>query len=187
MGDRDDYILFSGGAPGAEMAFGENAERLGIEEVNFAFEGHVHVRTPRPAHPQPRRAEGRRRQPRLRLEADEPPLHGRADDPQGAAVDLVSGQPRPGDLRDRRGAAGSHRQGRHRLGRRVRQAVQQAAVRLRSGPRSLVRLEGRRLGRPAPPASPSSATRTSPAPARGTSPTTARRRSPRCSTAASER
>ena len=45
MGDRDDYILFSGGAPGAEMAFGETAERLGIEEVNFAFEGHVHVRT----------------------------------------------------------------------------------------------------------------------------------------------
>ena len=39
MGDRDDYILFSGGAPGAERAFGENAERLGIEEVNFAFEG----------------------------------------------------------------------------------------------------------------------------------------------------
>ena len=45
MTDRGDYILFSGGAPGAEMAFGENAERLGIEEVNFAFEGHVHVRT----------------------------------------------------------------------------------------------------------------------------------------------
>ena len=45
MGDRGDYILFSGGAPGAEMAFGENAERLSIEEVNFAFEGHVHVRT----------------------------------------------------------------------------------------------------------------------------------------------
>ena len=45
MADRDDYILFSGGAPGAEMAFGEYAERLGIEEVNFAFEGHVHQRT----------------------------------------------------------------------------------------------------------------------------------------------
>jgi hypothetical protein len=45
VGDRDDYILFSGGAPGAERAFGENAERLGIEEVNFAFEGHVHQRT----------------------------------------------------------------------------------------------------------------------------------------------
>ena len=34
---------------------------------------------------------------------------------------------------DRRDPAGSHRQGRHRLGRRVRQAVQQAAVRLRPG------------------------------------------------------
>ena len=45
MIERDEYILFSGGAPGAEMAFGENAERLGIEEVNFAFEGHAHVRT----------------------------------------------------------------------------------------------------------------------------------------------
>ena len=44
MIDRDEYILFSGGAPGAEMAFGETAERLGIEEVNFAFEGHVHQR-----------------------------------------------------------------------------------------------------------------------------------------------
>ena len=43
--DRDDYILFSGGAPGAEAEFGANAERFGIEEVNFAFEGHVHVRT----------------------------------------------------------------------------------------------------------------------------------------------
>ena len=33
-------ILFSGGAPGAETAFGECAERHGIEEVNFTFEGH---------------------------------------------------------------------------------------------------------------------------------------------------
>ncbi|HEY8551611.1 MAG TPA: hypothetical protein VIL35_16750 [Vicinamibacterales bacterium] len=43
--NREDYILFSGGAPGAEAEFGANAERLGIEEVNFAFEGHSHVRT----------------------------------------------------------------------------------------------------------------------------------------------
>ena len=35
-----DYILFSGGARGAEAVFGSNAERLGIEEVNFTFEGH---------------------------------------------------------------------------------------------------------------------------------------------------
>jgi len=33
-------ILFSGGAPGAEAAFGACAERFGGEEVNFTFEGH---------------------------------------------------------------------------------------------------------------------------------------------------
>ena len=37
-------ILFSGGARGAEAAFGASAERLGIEEVNFTFEGHQIVR-----------------------------------------------------------------------------------------------------------------------------------------------
>jgi hypothetical protein len=35
-----DSILFSGGAPGAEAEFGALAERLGIDEVNFTFEGH---------------------------------------------------------------------------------------------------------------------------------------------------
>ena len=38
-------ILFSGGAPGAEAAFGEAAERHGVEEVNFTFEGHRMTRT----------------------------------------------------------------------------------------------------------------------------------------------
>ncbi len=33
-------ILFSGGAPGAEAAFGSCAERHGVEEVNFTFDGH---------------------------------------------------------------------------------------------------------------------------------------------------
>jgi hypothetical protein len=41
---RDDYILFSGGAAGAEAEFGASAERKGIEEVNFTFEGHARVR-----------------------------------------------------------------------------------------------------------------------------------------------
>ena len=40
-----DSILFSGGAPGAEAAFGESAQQFGIEEVNFTFEGHKMVRT----------------------------------------------------------------------------------------------------------------------------------------------
>ena len=39
-----DSILFSGGAPGAEAEFGACAERRGIEEVNFTFEGHNIVR-----------------------------------------------------------------------------------------------------------------------------------------------
>jgi hypothetical protein len=43
--NREDVILFSGGAPGAEAEFGVCAERFGIEEVNFGFEGHVSERT----------------------------------------------------------------------------------------------------------------------------------------------
>jgi hypothetical protein len=37
-------IVYSGGAPGAEAAFGESAERCGVEEVNFTFDGHHDVR-----------------------------------------------------------------------------------------------------------------------------------------------
>src|SRR6202158_5184906 len=33
-------MLFSGGAPGAEAEGGACAERHGVEEVNFTFEGH---------------------------------------------------------------------------------------------------------------------------------------------------
>ncbi len=41
---KEDFILFSGGAKGAEAEFGANAERHGLEEVNFTFEGHGIVR-----------------------------------------------------------------------------------------------------------------------------------------------
>ena len=40
----EDCILYSGAAPGAEAAFGAAAERKGIEEVNFTFEGHNDAR-----------------------------------------------------------------------------------------------------------------------------------------------
>jgi hypothetical protein len=40
-----DSILFSGGAPGAEAAFGEYAQEFGVEEVNFTFEGRKMERT----------------------------------------------------------------------------------------------------------------------------------------------
>ena len=42
---REDVILFSGGAQGAEAEFGACAERFGIEEVNFSFDGHKPGRT----------------------------------------------------------------------------------------------------------------------------------------------
>lgn len=42
---REDVILFSGGAVGAEDAFGACAEQFGIEEVNFSFDGHKPART----------------------------------------------------------------------------------------------------------------------------------------------
>ena len=35
-----DFILFSGGAPGAEAEFGRMAEKYGLQEVTFTFEGH---------------------------------------------------------------------------------------------------------------------------------------------------
>ena len=41
----EDCILFSGAANGAEAAFGAAAERHGIAEVNFTFEGHNDART----------------------------------------------------------------------------------------------------------------------------------------------
>ena len=42
--NREDCVLFSGAAGGAEAEFGMAAERHGIEEVNFTFEGHKEAR-----------------------------------------------------------------------------------------------------------------------------------------------
>ncbi len=42
---RDRCILYSGAAAGAEAEFGAAAERYGIEEVNFTFEGHNDARS----------------------------------------------------------------------------------------------------------------------------------------------
>jgi len=40
-----DYTLFSGAAKGAEAAFGAAAERYGVAEINYTFEGHADART----------------------------------------------------------------------------------------------------------------------------------------------
>src|SRR5689334_9568196 len=45
MMNARDCILFSGGAGGAEAEFGACAERHGIEEVNFTFDGHKIARS----------------------------------------------------------------------------------------------------------------------------------------------
>ena len=41
MTDRSEITLFSGGHRGAEAEFGRLAEKWGISEVNFSFEGHT--------------------------------------------------------------------------------------------------------------------------------------------------
>ncbi len=43
--NRDECTLYSGAAQGAESEFGAAAERYGIDEVNFTFEGHKDART----------------------------------------------------------------------------------------------------------------------------------------------
>jgi len=45
MTDYFDVTLYSGGHKGAEAEFGKLAERWGIQEVNFSFEGHNIERT----------------------------------------------------------------------------------------------------------------------------------------------
>ena len=42
--ERSECILYSGAAGGAEAEFGAVAERYGIQEVNFSFEGHKEAR-----------------------------------------------------------------------------------------------------------------------------------------------
>jgi hypothetical protein len=44
MVNARDCVLFSGAANGAEAAFGAAAERHGIDEVNFTFDGHNDAR-----------------------------------------------------------------------------------------------------------------------------------------------
>lgn len=45
MLNREECVLYSGGANGAEYEFGVQAERFGIEEVHFTFEGNEIARS----------------------------------------------------------------------------------------------------------------------------------------------
>lgn len=39
--DNTEFSLYSGGLKGAENMFGQCAEKIGINEINFSFEGHT--------------------------------------------------------------------------------------------------------------------------------------------------
>ena len=101
-------VLYSGGLRGAEAAFGA------LRRTPRHRGGELHLRRPRDraharrAHAQPRRAAARRRQPRLRLEADAPPLPRHRLHQEGAAEHLAPGEQRPGGLRRRQGARRRH-------------------------------------------------------------------------------
>ena len=147
--------------------------RGGVRRVRRAARrrrSELHVRrphdraAPRRARAESRGAAGRRRQPRVRVAADAPALHRRAHDSQSAADALVSGQQRPGNLRRRIDPRRWDRARRHRVGRRVRQALQQAAATC-SIRRRIAGSGGRasRGRRRAPPTARSSRTRISPA------------------------
>jgi len=41
----NNYVLYSGGAQGSEAEFGKLAEKFGVQEVNFTFDGHKIFRT----------------------------------------------------------------------------------------------------------------------------------------------
>lgn len=44
MSNPKEFILYSGGASGTESEFGVNAEKYGLQEVNYSFEGHQNTR-----------------------------------------------------------------------------------------------------------------------------------------------
>ena len=144
---KKNVILFSGGAEGAEAEFGANAERLGIEEVNFTFEGHGIVRK-----------RGLRVLNHEELKNGDVSLayvsklmnRRYTESPtlrkvlQSIWYQINNGQEIyvVGEI-----LAGQDRQGGHGLGRRVCQDLQQAAVRVRSEAQRLVPLEPGGVGR----------------------------------------
>jgi len=70
--NANECTLFHGGLKGAETVFGENAEKFGVNEVIFTFEGHRLNRDNR--HALGRRTEKGRHQHGNCLTHDEPHL-----------------------------------------------------------------------------------------------------------------
>lgn len=87
---KEGFILFSGGVKGAEAEFGANAERFGIEEVNFTFEGHNIARQRGLRVLNHEELKKWRRESGIRFAADESPIHQQSDISQNSAKHLVS-------------------------------------------------------------------------------------------------
>ncbi len=141
-----DTTLFSGGLKGAEAEFGAQAEKYGLEEVNFTFEGHKiertrGVRTLTAAELMRKDVSvsyvssllGREFSDAGRIRRVLQTIMHQVD--SGLEVFVIGVIQDDGTVK-----------GRHRLGRRVRQNLQQAPVRVRPGQKLLEHLEGRRLG-----------------------------------------
>ena len=105
----------------------------------------------RHSHPHRAGAEAGRRQPHLREPPDASRVSGHAALPPGAPEHLAPGEQRPRGVRGGKDPRRRHRQGRHGVGCRVREALQQAPLRLRPATRGLVSVEWRRLADRRPP------------------------------------
>jgi len=75
MANASEYTLYSGGLRGSEAEFGIQAEKWGVMEVNFSYDGHQSA-FPRlwACHLGAGRAEERRHKHGNRLHAHEPDL-----------------------------------------------------------------------------------------------------------------
>ena len=181
----EECILFSGAANGAEAAFGAAAQRHGVAEVNFTFEGHNDARTRGiRVLTEPELKQGDVSLPYVEP-AHAPRVPRHAAVPARAPEHLAPGEQRPRGVRGRAHPRRRHGEGRHGLGRRVREALQQAALRVRSGARPLEPLDRGRVGEVR--LRPRSRSRASREPARASSSRAARARSASCSSARSGR
>lgn len=142
----ENCTLYSGGAQGAESEFGAQAEKFGIEEVNFTFEGH-----------QMSRSRG------VRFLTQEELLHG--DVSLSYVSKLMNRSYKRAPLLKKVLQSIWHQincaeevfvvgailedktvKGGHRVGRGICQTLQQTAFRVRSGKESLVQMGVRHLG-----------------------------------------
>ncbi len=136
-----EVTLYSGGARGAEEAFGAAAARFAVAEVNLTFEGHhiqraLHTRKLTTA--DLAKSDVSMTEVSKRLHRDYSSRPWMRQILQSIWHQVNAGLP---GVRGGRDPLGRHREGRHRLGSGAGQDVQPTAARLRPGQGPLVHLE----------------------------------------------